>query len=88
MTKNSRLFDRVKQVTQEATPLEPEVSTPLDIDPPSLLQAESSIPVDPVVQLNIEIRKSVRQKLRARALTEDTDAAKIVRRLIEEYLGG
>jgi len=41
-----------------------------------------------VVQLNIEIRKSIRQKLRARALAEDTDAAKIVRRLIEEYLEG
>ena len=83
MTKNSRLFNRVKQVTQEAqetTPLEPEVPTPL--------QADVAIPVDQVVQLNIEIRKSVRQKLRARALAEDTDAAKIVRRLIEEYLEG
>jgi hypothetical protein len=78
MTKNSRLFDRVKQVTQETTPVEPEVPTPLEANPPSH--------VDPVVQLNIEIRKSVRQKLRARALAEDTDAAKIVRRLIEKYL--
>jgi hypothetical protein len=80
MTKNSRLFDRVKQVTQEAVLRDPETSTPLEVDPP--------IPADPVVQLNIEIRKSVRQKLRARALVEDTDAAKIVRRLIEEYLEG
>jgi len=88
MTKNSRLFDRVKQVTQEAIPIEPETPTPLEDNPPISLQAESSIPVDPVVQLNIEIRKSIRQKLRARALAEDTDAAKIVRRLIEEYLEG
>lgn len=80
MTKNSRLFDRVKQVTQEATPIAPETPTPLDANPPSL--------ADPVVQLNVEIRKSVRQKLRARALAEDTDAAKIVRRLIDEYLKG
>ena len=80
MTKNSRLFDRVKQVTQEATPLETETPIPLLVDIPMSL--------DPVVQLNIEIRKSVRQKLRARALAEDTDAAKIVRRLIEEYLEG
>ena len=80
MTKNSRLFDRVKQVTQETTPIVPETPTPLETNPPSL--------VDPVVQLNIEIRKSVRQKLRARALAEDTDAAKIVRRLIEQYLEG
>jgi hypothetical protein len=80
MTKNSRLFDRVKQVTQEATSIASETPTPLEVNPPS--------PVDPVVQLNIEIRKSVRQKLRARALAEDTDAAKIVRRLIEEYLEG
>ena len=80
MTKNSRLFDRVKQVTQETTPVASEPPTPLETNPPS--------PVDPVVQLNIEIRKSVRQKLRARALTEDTDAAKIVRRLIEESLEG
>ena len=80
MTKNSRLFNRVKQVTQEATPLEPEIPTPLE--------ADVTTPPDPVVQLNIEIRKSVRQKLRARALVEDTDAAKIVRRLIEEYLEG
>ena len=80
MTKNSRLFDRVKQVTQEATPAGSETPTPLATNPPS--------PVDPVVQLNIEIRKSVRQKLRARALAEDTDAAKIVRRLIEVYLEG
>lgn len=80
MTKNSRLFDRVKQVTQESTPLASELPTPLQVDPPT--------PEDPVVQLNIEIRKSVRQKLRARALVEDTDAAKIVRRLIEEYLEG
>jgi len=78
MTKNSRLFDRVKQVTQETTPIAPEPPTPIEVNPPGL--------VDPVVQLNIEIRKSVRQKLRARALAEDTDAAKIVRRLIEEYL--
>ena len=80
MTKNSRLFDRVKQVTQEATPLETETPMPLLVDIPMSL--------DSVVQLNIEIRKSVRQKLRARALAEDTDAAKIVRRLIEEYLEG
>ena len=80
MTKNSRLFDRVKQVTQETTPVASETPIPLETNPPS--------PVDPVVQLNIEIRKSVRQKLRARALAEDTDAAKIVRRLIEEYLEG
>lgn len=80
MTKNSRLFDRVKQVTQEATPIELEAPTPLEVNPPSH--------ADPVVQLNIEIRKSVRQKLRARALAEDTDAAKIVRRLIDEYLEG
>lgn len=80
MTRNSRLFDRVKQVTQEASPLELETPTPLQID--------TATPLDPVVQLNIEIRKSVRQKLRARALVEDTDAAKIVRRLIEEYLEG
>ena len=78
MTKNSRLFNRVKQVTQEATPITPETPTPLETNPPRL--------IDPVVQLNIEIRKSVRQKLRARALAEDTDAAKIVRRLIDEYL--
>jgi len=78
MTKNSRLFDRVKQVTQEVTPIAPEIPTPLDANPPSLS--------DPVVQLNVEIRKSVRQRLRARALAEDTDAAKIVRRLIDEYL--
>ena len=78
MTKNSRLFDRVKQVTQETTPLVLETPTPLEVN--------SSTPIDPVVQLNVEIRKSVRQKLRARALAEDTDAAKIVRRLIEEYL--
>ncbi len=78
MTRNSRLFDRVKQVAQESpTPVEPETPTPL--------QVETATP-DPIVQLNIEIRKSVRQKLRARALEEDTDAAKIVRRLIEEYL--
>lgn len=80
MTKNSRLFDRVKQVTREATPLETETPMPLLVDIP--------MPLDPVVQLNIEIRKSVRQKLRARALAENTDAAKIVRRLIEEYLEG
>lgn len=80
MTKNSRLFDRVKQVTQETTPLVLETPTPLEVN--------SSTPIDPVVQLNVEIRKSVRQKLRARALAEDTDAAKIVRRLIEEYLEG
>jgi len=80
MTKNSRLFDRVKQVTQETTPIVPETPTPLETN--------TSNPVDPVVQLNIEIRKSIRQKLRARALAEDTDAAKIVRRLIEEYLEG
>ena len=80
MTKNSRLFDRVKQVTQETTPLVLETPTPLEVN--------SSTPIDPVVQLNVEIRKSVRQKLRARALAEDTDAAKIVRRLIEEYLDG
>jgi len=88
MTKNSRLFDRVKQVTQETTPLEPETSTPLETNSPSPMQVEFSAPTDPVVQLNIEIRKSIRQKLRARALAEDTDAAKIVRRLIEEYLEG
>lgn len=80
MTKNSRLFDRVKQVTQETTSIEPETPTPL--------QVNNTTPLDPVVQLNIEIRKSVRQKLRARALAEDTDAAKIIRRLIEEYLEG
>ena len=80
MTKNSRLFDRVKQVTQETTPLVLETPTPLEVN--------SSTPIDPVVQLNVEIRKSVRQQLRARALAEDTDAAKIVRRLIEEYLEG
>ena len=80
MTKNSRLFDRVKQVTREPTPLALETSTPIEIASPAS--------ADPVVQLNIEIRKSVRQKLRARALAEETDAAKIVRRLIEEYLEG
>lgn len=80
MTKNSRLFDRVKQVTKETTPIDAEAPTPL--------QANATTPIDPVVQLNIEIRKSVRQKLRARALAEDTDAAKIVRQLIEEYLEG
>jgi hypothetical protein len=78
MTKNSRLFDRVKQVTQEITPVVSDTTTPLQVD--------TTTPLDPVVQLNIEIRKSVRQKLRARALAEDTDAAKIVRRLIEKYL--
>ena len=80
MTKNSRLFDRVRQVTQEATPLELETSSPL--------QANIPTPEDPIVQLNVEVRKSVRQKLRTRALAEDTDAAKIVRRLIEGYLEG
>lgn len=72
MTKSSRLFDRVKQVTgDDKTPTPETTAEPL---------------ADPVVQLNVEIRKSLRQRLRARALAEDTDAAKIVRRLIEEYL--
>jgi len=72
MTKSSRLFDRVKQVTgDDKTP------TPEPVQEAAF---------DPVVQLNVEVRKCVRQRLRARALAEDTDAAKIVRRLIEDYL--
>ncbi len=72
MTRNNRLFDRVQQLA-----LDDKAPTPEPV---------REVASDPVVQLNVEIRKSVRQRLRARAPAEDTDAAKIVRRLIEQYL--
>ena len=78
MADRSRLTSRLAGMIAEerATPTEPEVPVTL---PPG-------VPVSRNVQLNIELPEEMRHALRMKALAQRSDASKVVRELIQNWL--
>ena len=77
MADRSRLTSRLKGIMADERATEPEKPITLPPEPP----------VSQNVQLNIELPEEMRHALRMKALAQRSDASKIVRGLIEQWLG-